>query len=72
MLAVEYNGARPSSFAGCCKPNGGKRCALERAGVSRLEIGQFEKQRLQHLLSESVATPVQSEPEPATAKSASL
>ncbi|WP_079210589.1 DUF2726 domain-containing protein [Brucella pituitosa] len=68
MLAVEYNGTGHSLSADAASRMAVKRCALERAGIPLLEIGQFEKHRLQHLLSESFATPVpQSEPEPATA-----
>ncbi|MBK0022923.1 DUF2726 domain-containing protein [Brucella pseudogrignonensis] len=68
MLAVEYNGTGHDLSADAASRMAVKRCALERAGIPLLEIGQFEKHRLQNLLTESFATPAPPrEPEPATA-----
>jgi len=56
MLAVEYNGSGHELSADAASRMAVKRRALERAAIPLLEIGPFEKQKLQHLLSEHFST----------------
>ncbi|WP_421522020.1 DUF2726 domain-containing protein [Ochrobactrum quorumnocens] len=56
MLAVEYNGSGHDLSADAASRMAVKRSALERAGIPLMEIGQFEKHRLQDALSERFET----------------